>query len=74
MSRLRLRLLDQLRLESNLHALFGLHATSASGKPVQLRGDYDAGYGDGAPKEQSNRLRADLDAFLFEQLRPQKSQ
>jgi prolyl oligopeptidase len=46
-----------------------LQAASASGKPVLLRIDYDAGHGGGATKEQNNREIADLFAFLFEQLK-----
>ena len=45
-----------------------LQAASASGKPVLLRIDYDAGHGSGTTKEQSNRETADLFAFLFQQL------
>lgn len=45
-----------------------LQAASASGKPVLLRIDYDAGHGSGTSKEQSNRETADIFAFLFQQL------
>jgi prolyl oligopeptidase len=45
-----------------------LQAASASGKPVLLRIDYDAGHGGGTTKEQINREITDLFAFLFQQL------
>ncbi len=45
-----------------------LQAASASGKPILLRIDYDAGHGIGTTKEQINREIADIFAFLFQQL------
>ncbi len=45
-----------------------LQAASASGKPVLLRVDYDAGHGSGTTREQINREVADIFAFLFQQL------
>ncbi|MEJ7863150.1 MAG: prolyl oligopeptidase family serine peptidase [Pyrinomonadaceae bacterium] len=45
-----------------------VQAASASGKPVLLRIDYDAGHGGGTTKEQINREIADIFAFLFQQL------
>jgi prolyl oligopeptidase len=45
-----------------------LQAASASGKPVLLRIDYDAGHGFGSTKKQQNELAADIYAFLFQQL------
>lgn len=45
-----------------------LQAASASGKPVLLRVDYDAGHGVGSTKEQQNKQLADEFVFLFEQL------
>jgi prolyl oligopeptidase len=45
-----------------------LAAASSSGKPILLRIDYDSGHG-GATKRQRNELTADIDAFLFQQLR-----
>jgi prolyl oligopeptidase len=46
-----------------------LQAASASGKPVLLRVDYDAGHGSGTTKAQYHAELADTYAFLFEQLR-----
>ncbi len=46
-----------------------LQAATASGKPVLLRLDYDAGHGIGSSNKQQNEERADIYAFLFEQLR-----
>lgn len=43
-------------------------ASPASGKPVLLRIDYDAGHGSGTTREQANREIADIFAFLFQQL------
>jgi prolyl oligopeptidase len=45
-----------------------LQAATASGKPVLLRVDYDAGHGFGSTKRQRNEQNADIYAFLFEQL------
>jgi prolyl oligopeptidase len=45
-----------------------LQATTASGNPVLLRIEYDAGHGIGSTKDQRNRERADMFAFLFEEL------
>ena len=45
-----------------------LQAATASGKPVLLRVDYDAGHGGSATKDQQNLLAADQFAFLFRQL------
>jgi prolyl oligopeptidase len=46
-----------------------LQAATASGKPVLLRIDYDAGHGGvGTTQAQRNELRADIYAFLFEQI------
>ncbi|MGI8811646.1 MAG: prolyl oligopeptidase family serine peptidase, partial [Pyrinomonadaceae bacterium] len=45
-----------------------LQAATASGKPVLLRVDYDAGHGIGSTKKQRNEEQADVFAFLFEQL------
>jgi prolyl oligopeptidase len=45
-----------------------LQAASVSGKPILLRIDYDAGHGFGSTKRQQNEQRADIYAFLFEQL------
>lgn len=45
-----------------------LQAATASGKPVLLRIDYDAGHGIGSTKRQDNELFADIYAFLFQQL------
>ena len=45
-----------------------LQAASASGKPVLLRVDYDAGHGFGSTKRQRNEQNADIYAFLFQQL------
>ena len=45
-----------------------LQAASASGKPVLLRVDYDAGHGIGSTKQQRNEQLADIYAFLFQQL------
>ena len=42
-----------------------LQAASASGKPVLLRIDYDAGHGFGTTKQQAYDERADTFAFLF---------
>ncbi|HEY8560864.1 MAG TPA: prolyl oligopeptidase family serine peptidase [Pyrinomonadaceae bacterium] len=41
---------------------------SASGKPVLLRIDYDAGHGFGSTKKQRNEENADVYAFLLQQL------
>jgi len=46
-----------------------LQAASASGKPVLLRIDYDAGHVIGSTVNQRNTLQADIYAFLFEQLK-----
>ena len=46
-----------------------LQAATASGKPVLLRVDYDAGHGVGSTKEQQNKQLADEFAFLFQHLR-----
>jgi prolyl oligopeptidase len=46
-----------------------LQASSASGKPVLLRVDYDAGHGIGSSKKQQNEELADIYAFLFQQLK-----
>ena len=40
---------------------------SASGKPVLLRIDFDAGHGYGSTKKQRNEELADTFAFLFSQ-------
>ncbi len=45
-----------------------LQADSASGKPILLRVDYDAGHGMGSTKSQRNIELADEIAFLFWQL------
>ena len=45
-----------------------LQAATSSGKPVLLRVDYDAGHGFNSTKRQQNEQRADVYAFLFEQL------
>ena len=45
-----------------------LQAATASGKPVLLRVDYDAGHGFGSTKKQRNELNADIYAFLYERL------
>ena len=45
-----------------------LQAATASGKPVLLRLDYDAGHGIGSSRKQQNESIADGYAFLFEQL------
>ena len=45
-----------------------LQAASASGKPILLRVDYDAGHGFGSTKKQRNEQNADIYAFLFQQL------
>jgi prolyl oligopeptidase len=45
-----------------------LQAASASGKPILLRIDYDAGHGFGSTKKQRNEEMADIFAFLFQQL------
>lgn len=42
-----------------------LQAASASGKPVLLRVDYDAGHGIGSTKKQGYEERADILAFLL---------
>jgi prolyl oligopeptidase len=42
-----------------------LQAASASGKPVLLRIDYDAGHGFGSTKKSQYEERADTFAFLF---------
>jgi len=46
-----------------------LQAATASGRPVLLRLDYDAGHGVGSTKKQRNEENADIYAFLFQQLR-----
>jgi prolyl oligopeptidase len=45
-----------------------LQAATSSGRPVLLRIDYDAGHGVNSTKRQQNEQRADMFAFLFEQL------
>ena len=46
-----------------------LQAATASGKPVLLRIDYDAGHGGyGSTQNQRNEVQADIFAFLLEQL------
>ncbi len=45
-----------------------LQAATASGKPILLRVDYDAGHGFGSTKKQRNEQNADIYAFLFQQL------
>ncbi len=45
-----------------------LQAATASGKPIMLRVDYDAGHGFGSTKRQRNEQNADIYAFLFSQL------
>src|SRR5437588_11098056 len=45
-----------------------LQAASASGRPVLLRVDYDAGHGFGSTRKQRNEELADIYAFLFQQL------
>ena len=45
-----------------------LQAATASGKPVLLRLDYDAGHGIGSSRKQQNEQLADVYAFLFDQL------
>jgi prolyl oligopeptidase len=45
-----------------------LQAATASGKPVLLRVDYDAGHGIGSSRKQQNEGYADRLAFLFHQL------
>jgi len=47
-----------------------LQAATASGKPILLRIDYDAGHGIGSTKKQRNEENADTYAFLFQQLGP----
>ena len=49
-----------------------LQVASTSGKPVLLRIDYDAGHGQGSTKQQLNQQRADIYAFLFQQLKNRK--
>lgn len=44
-----------------------LQASTASGKPVLLRIDYDAGHGIGNSRRQMNEEFADMFAFLFDQ-------
>jgi prolyl oligopeptidase len=58
------------RVESWLSAKMAarLQSASASGKPVLLRIDYDAGHGIGNSRRQRNEEYADIFAFLFEQL------
>lgn len=48
-----------------------LEAT-ASGKPILLRIDYDAGHGIGSTKKQRNEENADIYAFLLQQLGAKK--
>jgi prolyl oligopeptidase len=45
-----------------------LMAASASGKPVLLRLDYDAGHGIGSTKQQQLQERADVFAFCLWQM------
>jgi prolyl oligopeptidase len=45
-----------------------LQAASASGKPILLRVDYDAGHGFGSSRKQRNEEHADEFAFLFHEL------
>jgi prolyl oligopeptidase len=45
-----------------------LQAASASGRPVLLRVDYDAGHSIGSTKTQMNEQLADIYSFLFQQL------
>jgi prolyl oligopeptidase len=45
-----------------------LQAATASGKPILLRVDYDAGHGMGSTKTQRDEELADEEAFLFWQL------
>ena len=45
-----------------------LQAASASGKPILLRVDYDAGHGFGSSRNQRNEEHADALAFLFHEL------
>ena len=45
-----------------------LQAATASGRPILLRLDYDAGHGIGSSRKQQNEQQADIYAFLFEQL------
>jgi prolyl oligopeptidase len=45
-----------------------LQAASASGKPILLRVDYDAGHGIGSSRKQQDEARADEFAFLLHQL------
>jgi prolyl oligopeptidase len=47
-----------------------LQASTASGRPVWLRVDYDAGHSIGASKRQRIEEQADTFAFLFDQLVP----
>ena len=47
-----------------------LQAATASGKPVWLRVDYEAGHGSfNVSQKQRNEAQADILAFLFEQLK-----
>jgi prolyl oligopeptidase len=46
-----------------------LQAATASGKPILLRIDYDAGHGFGSTSEQQVELHTDMIAFLLWQLR-----
>jgi prolyl oligopeptidase len=46
-----------------------LQAATASGKPILLRVDYDAGHGIDSTKQQRNEELADIFAFLFQQLK-----
>src|SRR5439155_19350029 len=48
-----------------------LQAATASGRPVLLRVDYDAGHGIGSTKSQRDEEAADEDAFLLSVLAPQ---
>lgn len=59
------------RVEPWMSAKFAarLQAANASGKPVLLRLDYDAGHGIGSSRKQQNEERADVYAFLLEQLK-----
>src|SRR5260370_80547 len=46
----------------------GLHAASSSGRPVLLRVSFDSGHGLGDSHSAGTDRRADVYAFLFEQL------
>ena len=49
-----------------------LQAATSSGKPILLRVDYDSGHGRGSSRKQRNEEQADVFAFLFQQLKPNK--